>query len=143
MCILILKLHLKRIFFMKNLYKKRDENTSVNSGVLSVGLLVVNLHSILTLIEVYLNVNLGLINFWIPTDIPKSSFGYILGFVFSILYILFISQIRRHIPQSQQYMIMRQVVSLGNLKTYSVTYVFLTIILFFFSIYKIAVTVIY
>lgn len=110
----VYKKYLVYLYFIKKIYRKKNRENSINSFVLSVLLLILNLHSIAFFIEFLFGINLGLRDFWIPSETPKVVYGYIIGGGIAILLSSVIVFIERKITKVEKIKIIRTVIENGK-----------------------------
>lgn len=130
----IYKIYLCNVFFLKQLYKLRDESNSSNSIILSFGLLFLNFHSLLIILEFGFNLNIGVANFWAPTQTPKVGYGYLLGLVLALFFYILIAFLERRFTQVEKIKIMRSVILKKKKRVYTVLYVVSTLIVFIYTV---------
>jgi hypothetical protein len=106
--------------------------------MLSGALFLLNIHSFLVILEYLKIFNIGLSEFWRPTVVPKSGYGYLIGIILVIIYYFISKFIESHLDKKQKYSIRKKVVSKGRKRALSIVYVVITIIAFFVSIFMTA-----
>ncbi|TXC78866.1 hypothetical protein [Luteibaculum oceani] len=127
---------------MKGLYRKRNADNTTNAGVLGVFLIVFNLHSVIVLLECFTGVNVGLLEFWKPSDTPKVGMGYIGGFSLAVAYLLGIGFVKKNTSEKERRLILKNIVSQGRRKLTSVFYTLFSVLLFLFTILLLIITII-
>lgn len=136
------KLHLSYLYFMKGLYKKRTADNSINAAVLGIGFIIMNLHSVIILLECFTNVDIGLLEFWKPSNSPKVGLGYIFGGAFAVIFLFVINSLKRNISEKNRRILMKQIVLRGTNRTASVMYTLFSVLLILGSLVLAIVTVI-
>ena len=142
MLLKLYKYHLSYIYFMKGLYCKRNSDNTTNAIVLGFFLIIFNIHSIFVLLECLTNFKIGLLEFWTPGKTPKVGLGYIIGFLFSIVYFVIASFVKKSTPEKERRIIMKRIVSKGSNKISSVLFTLFSILLFLGTIVLLILTVI-
>lgn len=136
------KLHLYYIYFIKGIYKKRNTDNTTNAIVLGILLLILNLHSIIILLECSTNINLGLLEFWKPNETPKVGLGYIGGFFLAIIYLLGVYIVKKNTNKKVRRSIMKKVVYRGRNNLVSMFYTLFSVLFFITTLLLLIVTII-
>lgn len=127
----VYKKYLAYIYFIKKIYRKKNRENSINSLVLSILLIFFNLHSIAVFIEFLFGIDLGLRDFWIPSETPKVVYGYIIGGGIAVLWSSTIFFIERKIVKIEKIKIIRSVIEKGkSVRLISLLYLVGSILLF-------------
>lgn len=138
----LFKYHLSYVYFMKGLYKRRNTDNTTNAGVLGYFLLLFNVHSVLVLLECFTGVNVGVLEFWKPSDIPKVGMGYIGGFSLAVAYLLGIGFVKKNTSEKERRSILKNIVNQGRRRPKSIFYTLFSVLLFLFTILLLIVTII-
>lgn len=106
--------YLAYLYFIKKIYRKKNRENSINSISLSVLILFFNFHSIAFFTEFLLGINLGLKDFWTPSETPKVIYGYMIGGGVSVLLSSAVIFIERKITKVEKIKIIRTVIENGK-----------------------------
>lgn len=118
---------------MKGLYKRRNTENTINAGVLGYFLLMFNIHSALVLAECFININIGVLDFWKPGDVPKVGMGYIGGFTLAIAYLLGIGFVKKIISEKKRLSILKKIIKRGRCRSQSILYTLFSVTIFLFT----------
>lgn len=127
---------------MKGIYKKKSADNTTNAGVLGVFLLIFNLHSLFVLLECFMNVKIGLLEFWEPGENAKVGLGYVGGFFISVIYLLLFGFVKKYTSEKERFFILRNIVRKGRRRSLSIFYTLFSLLLFAFMILLLIITII-
>lgn len=135
--IIIYFLLITNYVLLSRLYSNRkiDDNETKISA-LSCIILTLLFHSLLVIFEQFSGYDIGIQSFWKrDSDVPKSSYGYIFGAVFIVLYLLLFRIVKNKITFAKKIRIIRKIIQIRNLTLYAWIYVIAVIFLFVFTLY--------
>lgn len=137
MLILYSFLILNYVLLSRLYFNRKIDDNEMKIFVLSLLVILLSVHSFLIIGEMVSGYNIGLYSFWKKdTYTPKSSYGYVFGALFFVLYILVFSYLKKKIPFRKKIRIIRKIIQIENIKSYSVIYlsgVILVFIVTFFT----------
>lgn len=132
---LIYWMHVKYICFIRSIYRKRNYENTINALVLGFLLIALNIHSFLVLAELFARINFGLLDFWKPGGAPKVGWGYLVGFLFILSYLLVAQVFKSAISRKERNLIMRKAVQSKSSRKYTpVLYITFSVLLFFLTL---------
>jgi hypothetical protein len=130
----IYKVYIAHIQFLRVLYRGKSADKTSNAFVLGIFLIAFNIHSLVVIIELSMNMNIGLIDFWKPSSVPKSGLGYMFGFVFSVIYLTMVQILKNSIPKKIRIQILKEIVVRKKHKTLAILYVIFSVLMFLITI---------
>lgn len=86
------------------------------------------------IIELSTKMNIGLIDFWKTSSVPKSGLGYMFGFVFSVIYLTMVQILKNSIPKKIRIQILKEIVVRKKHKTLAILYVIFSVLMFLITI---------
>lgn len=126
----IYRVYLAYIHFIKVLYRRKSADNTSNAFVLGLLLLAFNFHSLVVINEISTNMNIGLIDFWKPSSVPKVGLGYLWGFVFSAIYMIMVQILRNSIPKKIRIQILKAIVVHKKHKALALLYLIFSVLMF-------------
>lgn len=132
----MIELLFRYLFFVKSIYKKK-KYANENGYLLGFLLLLINLHSILVIIDIYVD-SFDFISFWKPNGTYKGIYGYGFGAIISVILLLLISSFKKRTSYIERVKLYRNIIRPVN-KKFAIIYVIVSVLLFFVSIYLLAI----
>ena len=134
MILRLYKYYVAYIYFMKGLYRKRNKENTSNSVVLGIAIVILNIHSVLVILDVISPFELGILKFWTPSGIPKSGYGYISGLILALLFLTLFRLIERQIPKTIRIGMVKKIIQTNSKRKLVKLYVFISVLFFITSI---------
>jgi|SRR5690554_3619769 len=125
---------LEYLYFFKQLYNKCGTEFTSSASYLMFLTTFLNLHSLLIILEFGFNFNIGVGDFWTPTQTPKVGYGYILGLTIAVIFYMLIAFLERRFTRVEKIKIMRTVILKKKKRLYTILYVVSTLIIFIYTI---------
>jgi hypothetical protein len=132
----MIELLIKYLFFIKSIYKKK-KYANENGYLLGFFLLLINLHSILVVVDIYVD-SFDFISFWRPNGTYKGIYGYGFGIIIAIILLSLISFFKKKTPFIDRVRLYRKAIIKPINKNYAIFYVVISVLFFFFSIFLLA-----
>lgn len=124
----MVRLLVKYLYFVKSIYR-RKKYANENGYLLGLFLLFINIFSVLTIIDIYIN-KLGIISFWQPDGTFKGAYGYIIGAVLAIAFMGLTQLYKSRTTYNQRIKLYRAIIRPVK-KSYVVTYLIFSVLFFF------------